>query len=183
MPKNKKLIQNLKEIFDNYIPTSDDGWSNKRANISYIDIEFSGSGDSGAVDFISLMTKEWEEMINEANQKLENPYRFTSMISQKASNHKSWEYLLKNGYQDNRTNEFHEKLEDFIYDFLEETGHDWCNNEGGQGNIRIIFDEYGDINIKTSIGVNYSQTEDHNYEDNYKITTKKVTKKTANNNE
>ena len=54
-------------------------------------------------------------------------------------------------------------LEDLCYRALDQTGLDWYNNEGGQGNLRIDFTETP-VAISLNVGINTMSTDDHNFD-------------------
>ena len=54
-------------------------------------------------------------------------------------------------------------LEDVCYRALDETGLDWYNNEGGQGQLRIEFTE-SPPKIFLNVGVNTMTTDDHYFD-------------------
>ncbi len=56
-----------------------------------------------------------------------------------------------------------EVLEDLCYRALDETGWDWYNNDGGQGELIIDFTE-SPPKIDLSLGINTMSTEYHDYD-------------------
>jgi hypothetical protein len=56
-----------------------------------------------------------------------------------------------------------EVLEDLCYRALDETGWDWYNNDGGQGELIIDFTETPP-KIDLSVGINTMSTEYHDYD-------------------
>lgn len=56
-----------------------------------------------------------------------------------------------------------EVLEDLCYRALDETGWDWYNNDGGQGELIIDFTE-SPPKIDLSVGINTLSTEYHDYD-------------------
>ena len=56
-------------------------------------------------------------------------------------------------------------LEDLCYRALDQTGLDWYNNEGGQGNLHIDFTETPTA-ISLNVGINTMSTDDHHFDMN-----------------
>lgn len=74
-----------------------------------VEVEFSGSGDSGQIDYISVTKEDGESFtFFDGNKDL----------SEDESN------LL-------------EDISDWTYDYLSGTGVDWYNNDGGQGTVEF----------------------------------------------
>ena len=54
-------------------------------------------------------------------------------------------------------------LEDLCYRALDQTGLDWYNNEGGQGQLVIDFTD-NPTSIMLNVGINTMTTDDHDYD-------------------
>jgi hypothetical protein len=54
-------------------------------------------------------------------------------------------------------------LEDLCYRALDQTGLDWYNNEGGQGQLVIDFTDTP-TSIMLNVGINTMTTDDHDYD-------------------
>ena len=54
-------------------------------------------------------------------------------------------------------------LEDLCSRALDNTGLDWYNNDGGQGNLEINFKD-NPPSIKLNVGINHTTTDDYQYD-------------------
>ena len=111
-------------------------------DITRIVVDYSGSGDSGAIDSVTAMNKD-----NSAVS-VDNPTFQGKQI-------RDW-HDVKKGWQ--KTIEDHTyTMEEYITHItevaLEATGLDWYNNEGGQGsfNIKVTSDGF---ELKLAVGIN-----------------------------
>jgi hypothetical protein len=117
----------------------------KMLGVGKVVISFAGAGDSGEIDdmYLESPSGEFIEMPND-------------MIS--------WTKQVY-GSQQSETKQvkLRDALEDIGYRVLDETGMDWYNNEGGQGNVYLILE--GEIfNVRVDMEVNYTSHEDHEFE-------------------
>lgn len=108
-------------------------------------VEFRGGGDDGQVDGVFYRDKH-DEMHDIP----------TDMIA--------WTKMTY-GHQEKITENttLVDVLEDLCYRALDQTGLDWYNNEGGQGQLTIDFTE-NPPNIYLNVGVNTMTTEDHDFD-------------------
>ena len=141
-------------------------------NTSKVEITFSGSGDSGQIDSISYVSVDDQstafspggEKIVWANSTTRydkdavrkddkgNPITSSDGTPLKGD----W---IKTSKDEETT--LDAAVEDFIYRLLESTGHDWYNNEGGQGEVSIEVTE-NEINL--NIGINEIITHEETYQ-------------------
>lgn len=98
-----------------------------KANVTSVDITFSGSGDSGCIEEIA---------VRYAGEKPDDLYKRVDTPEQEA---------------------LRKEIEDWADTYLEGTGVDWYNNDGGQGEIEfdltsvpLKFSAYVDQNTTTS---------------------------------
>jgi hypothetical protein len=90
----------------------------KLLNVNSFEIEFDGSGDSGQIEGVTFCDSSHEVMdIPEDTI--------------------SWVYTAYGQEPKDTKVTIHKAVEDLGYQMLEESGHDWYNNEGGYGRIRV----------------------------------------------
>lgn len=108
-------------------------------------VEFRGGGDDGQVDGVYYRDKNDE-------------------IHDIPSDMISWTTMTYGSQQpDTKQTKLNEVLEDLCYRALDQTGLDWYNNEGGQGQLTIDFTE-SPPSIYLNVGVNTMTTEDHDFD-------------------
>jgi hypothetical protein len=108
-------------------------------------VEFQGGGDDGQVDGVYLYDQ------NDVDIDVPN-----DMIA--------WTTLTYNGQQaESKPTKLLDALEDLCSRALDNTGLDWYNNDGGQGNLTIDFKE-NPPSIKLNVGINHRTTEDYEYD-------------------
>lgn len=108
-------------------------------------VEFRGGGDDGQVDGVFYIDR------NNETQDIPN-----DMIA--------WTTMTYGNQQpDTRQTKLQNVLEDLCYRALDNTGLDWCNNEGGQGQLTIDFRE-SPPTIELHVGINTMSTEDYNFD-------------------
>ena len=108
-------------------------------------VEFQGGGDDGQVDGVYISG-------NDGNY-IEIP---DDMIA--------WTSLTYGGQQaESKPTKLADVLEDLCSRALDNTGLDWYNNDGGQGNLTIDFKE-NPPSIKLNVGINHRTTEDYEYD-------------------
>ncbi len=108
-------------------------------------VEFRGGGDEGEIEGTYFKDK------NDETQDIPN-----DMIA--------WTKQTYGEQKSETKNEtLVEVLEDLCYRALDEAGHDWCNNDGGQGELIIDFTE-SPPKIDLSVGINTLSTEYHSYD-------------------
>lgn len=111
-------------------------------DIAYITVDYSGGGDSGAIDSVTAMNKD--------NSMMPLPKDVTFQ----GKRIRAWHEGEK----------WHKKVEDHTYTMeeyithitevaLEATGLDWYNNDGGQGSFDIKVTSDG-IELNLAVGIN-----------------------------
>ena len=108
-------------------------------------VEFQGGGDSGQVEYVGYQDKndEWNTI----------PDEITSWTKQTYGSQEPQQERIS----------LDEVLEDLCYRALDETGLDWYNNDGGQGNLTIDFSE-SPPKISLYVGINQTTTDDYEYD-------------------
>jgi hypothetical protein len=113
----------------------------------HVYVEFSGSGDSGQIDDVYYRDG------NDDDHRIPN-----DMIA--------WTKQTYGEQPKETTNmKLVDVIEDLCYRALDQTGLDWYNNEGGQGNLHIDFTETP-VAISLNVGVNTMTTDDHHFDMN-----------------
>lgn len=108
-------------------------------------VEFQGGGDDGQVDGVYI-TDQNEDYI-------EIPDDMIAWTTQTYGDQQS----------EQRQTKLVDVLEDLCSRALDETGLDWYNNDGGQGNLEINFKD-NPPSIKLNVGINHRTTEDYEYD-------------------
>lgn len=116
-----------------------------------VTVRFQGGVDSWEIEGIEIFNG--ERCINVDDEKLDWPT--SSSVFNKETN----EF-------DVETSEKHLSLESVLMNMTEEwlnhTGHDWYNNDGGQGALTIDFTQ-SPPKIELEVGVNYVEVNQYNY--------------------
>jgi hypothetical protein len=116
-----------------------------------VTVRFQGGGDSGEIEGIEIFNG--ERCINVDDEKLDWP------TSNSVFNEETKEFEVQ-------TSEKHLSLESVLMSMTEEwlnhTGHDWYNNDGGQGALTIDFTQ-SPPKIELEVGVNYVEVNQYNY--------------------
>ena len=108
-------------------------------------VEFQGGGDDGQVDGVYI-TDQNDDYIDIPNDMI------------------AWTTQTYGDQQsEQKQTKLFDALEDLCSRALDETGLDWYNNDGGQGNLVIDFRE-NPPSIKLNVGINHRQTEDFEYD-------------------
>jgi hypothetical protein len=108
-------------------------------------VEFQGGGDDGQVEGVYLYDH------NDNDIDIPN-----DMIA--------WTTLTYgNQESEQKQTKLVDALEDLCSRALDNTGLDWYNNEGGQGNLTIDFKE-NPPSIKLNVGINHTTTDDYEYD-------------------
>lgn len=118
----------------------------KLLNVNSFEIEFDGSGDDGQIDQIYFY---------DANNETINIPRDTI----------SWVY---SEYGDTKPHEqqvtLQKAVEDLGYEMLNESGHDWYNNDGGYGRINILIEgQDGKPYVDMDMNIRISDSEHYEY--------------------
>lgn len=122
----------------------------KMLGVTYVKVDFSGGGDSGEI---------------------ENAYANDAQDKDVDVSKESMIWPTKESYEEN--NEWHQRvvdkewlvidiLKDMTEKWLEDAGHDWYNNDGGQGDMTIDF-RSSPPEFYLNVGVNYTRTDDYSY--------------------
>ena len=123
----------------------------RMAHVASVTVEFSGSGDSGQIDYVIAVNAEGNA-IDLSKSKLLWPI-------------KSSQHLDGNWVES--TSDEPTSLEDIAktitYEALEQSNHDWYNNDGGQGTFQIDF-ATDPTTITLEVEVNYTKTNNHKYD-------------------
>ena len=108
-------------------------------------VTFQGGGDDGQIDEVYMIDN------NEAYIDIPN-----DMIA--------WTTLTYGNQQsEQKQTKLVDALEDLCSRALDNTGLDWYNNDGGQGNLVIDLKE-SPPNIKLNVGINHTTTDDYEYD-------------------
>ena len=121
--------------------------------VTTIEIPFSGSGDSGAIEAVAFCGDSGPV---DRNDFPEMPWA-TSSDSYNTTTH-AWERI----YQPDKSTPLATIVEQFGYDILERVGLDWINNDGGQGTVYIDL-KTNPPTGRVDIGINQQTTEDFEY--------------------
>ena len=108
-------------------------------------IEFQGGGDDGQIEGVYL--------INNNDDYVDVPDDMIAWTSQTYGNQQS----------EQRPTKLVDALEDLCQRALDNTGLDWYNNEGGQGNLTIDFRD-NPPSIRLNVGINHTTTDDYEYD-------------------
>jgi len=116
----------------------------KMLGVSRVVISFAGAGDSGEIDDMYLEDPN--------GTFIEMPTDMVAWTKQVYGEQKPETKQVK----------LRDALEDIGYRVLDETGMDWYNNDGGQGNVYLLVE--GEIfNVRVDMEVNYTSHEDHEF--------------------
>ena len=121
----------------------------KLLNVKEFRINFDGGGDDGQIDEI--------EFYNTNNETFNIP---SDMIS--------WVYHDFNGQEAKDAKvTLHKAIEDLGYQMLDESGHDWVNNDGGYGTIDVLLEgSDGKPSVHMEINIRYSNEDQYDYSNN-----------------
>ena len=125
----------------------------KLHGIDEVWVEFSGAGDSGSIESVSCSDK---------NQASVNINGVTILWPEQKEYWDKENGGFKQSDGSDITQPLEKVLEQITYEALEVSGLDWYNNDGGQGHFSIKFNA-GVPEINLDIGINYVQTEDHQF--------------------
>jgi len=108
-------------------------------------VEFQGGGDDGQVEGVYV--------IDQNDNYIDIPDDMIAWTTQTYGDQES----------EQRQTKLVDALEDLCSRALDNTGLDWYNNEGGQGNLTIDFNETPPL-IKLYVGINQTTTDDYEYD-------------------
>jgi len=108
-------------------------------------VEFQGGGDDGQIEGVYL--------INNNDDYIDMPDDMIAWTSLTYGNQQS----------EQKPTKLVDALEDVCQRALDETGLDWYNNDGGQGNLTIDFRETPP-KISLYVGINQTTTDDYVYD-------------------
>lgn len=129
--------------------------------IDYVEVEYSGSGDSGQVDNVAGYRRKSDDSYEKADVNAPlSPEVVPLLVSRR---------LL-----DEPMDEMSKALEDFCYDALDHVNaSDWCNNDGGGGKMTIFVvdgeDEYGDERPAGTIHFEHYYNVVHRVDEDYEL--------------
>ena len=112
----------------------------RQHGIEHVWVSFAGGGDSGQIDDVEFSPRLTDEALTAPCHRTES----------------SWiggEWRRANGVEDVPLKA---AIEDITYDYLEATGVDWYNNDGGQGTLSIDV-EAGTVDMDLSTNLRTSQ--------------------------
>lgn len=112
--------------------------------VKEVEVEFSGGGDSGQIDSVMYSDThgDWHQIPNDLISWTKQAYGEQEAKPERMT--------------------LNDVLEDLCYRALDKCGLDWYNNDGGQGNLVIDFNETPP-EIKLNVSINYTSTEDHEF--------------------
>ena len=125
--------------------------------ITKILVDFSGGGDSGQVNEVHFLNAKDEEV--DVSRISGQKFTLKTGSRQFDSNTNMWVPVVEDKECD-----LAEICEQACYDAAEETHLDWCNNEGGQGELIGTMDDDFAIHWTLKIGINRTATDDHEFE-------------------
>lgn len=125
-------------------------------HIKEITVPYSGSGDSGNIEEAFAVDHAGNE-VDLTILKIDWPQ---SQAKYNNITHK-WERADGESLQT-----LAEVLGCVCNDALQDSGLDWYNNDGGQGELKMTFPDDGaeDVEIVLNVGVNVTTTEDHTFD-------------------
>ena len=118
-----------------------------------VQVHFAGGGDSGSIEDVYVLDKDGSQ-IGISNVELE--WEEESSVFNEHLNQWGKKFETKMMSLD-------EILREITNQALEESGHDWYNNDGGQGDFNIYPTETP-VRIELEIGINYMETTNHLHE-------------------
>ena len=108
-------------------------------------VEFQGGGDDGQIEGVYLL--------DDNENDIDLPNDMIAWTSQTYGNQQS----------EQRPTKLVDALEDLCQRALDNTGLDWYNNDGGQGELVIDFTD-SPPSIKLNVGINHTTTDDYEYD-------------------
>lgn len=131
----------------------------KELGIESVVIGFSGGGDSGSLNGIyakptpNVDVTSWEHAESVLRQ-----HTMPWVTSSSSFENGAWVVRKQD-----KEMTLYDVLEKVAYRALDESGLDWYNNDGGQGEFTMTIDD-NSVEIELEVGVNYTQTHDHHFE-------------------
>ena len=125
----------------------------KLLGATLVEITFSGGGDSGEIEDATVFSGSGSDQIDISSEVIRG-WGHKSVHTPD----KGWVEEFK--YTDGMF--LGDLLKELAQDALEKSGHDWYNNDGGQGTFTIDFKESPPV-ISLNVGVNYTETSEHEY--------------------
>lgn len=119
--------------------------------IKQVKVSFQGGGDSGEVESVDAETGDGKPIDLEA-ETIDGWENQSSYIQGGG-----WKRELKRSRMT-----LAQLLTNLTYDALQQSEHDWYNNDGGQGELTIDFTQ-SPPEIRIDIQINYTSTEDYEY--------------------
>lgn len=119
-----------------------------------VEITFDGSGDSGSIDSVSLLDHDGKEINLEGAV-----FDWHEYVSEFNHDQNKWTTVLKPV----PNVPVAEILKTVCEDALEESGHDWYNNEGGYGQLNIDLTTTPP-QITLDVHIRYTSTDDYEYD-------------------
>lgn len=120
----------------------------KLLNVAYFTIEFEGAGDDGQIDYV--------EFKNANDEKVDVP---ADTITWTYKN-----YIPEDGQSNEQQVTLLKAVEDLGYQMLDESGHDWYNNDGGYGTITVTIDDgTGKPSAHMDMKIRYTDEDQYDY--------------------
>ena len=114
-----------------------------------VEVAFDGSGDSGSIDYVTLLDQENKEI------DLTNA---TFDWYEKSSGFEAGKWLVQ--YKPYPAMPVKDILQNICENALEDSGHDWYNNDGGYGTLNIDLTTTPPA-ISLSVSIRYTHTNDY----------------------
>ena len=122
----------------------------KMLGVTHVQVDFSGGGDSGEID--NAYAKDAQQKDVDVSKEL-----MVWPTTESYEEDGKWHQRLVD-----KEMLVIDILRDMTEKWLEDTGHDWYNNDGGQGDMTIDFTE-SPPEFNLNVGVNYTRTDDYGY--------------------
>lgn len=130
----------------------------KDHGVRYLEVFFSGGGDSGSIGDICFCNETPSETAALTKTLRELPFKGWGEESNLDKASGKW--VRSFSYKDMTLGQLVEAL---TYDALERTALDWYNNDGGQGTFRVDLDAGNEPIISLDVAINYTETNDHSF--------------------
>jgi len=122
----------------------------KMLGVTHVQVDFSGGGDSGEID--NAYAKDAQSKDVDVSKEL-----MVWPTTESYEEDGKWHQRLVD-----KEVLVIDILRDMTEQWLEDTGHDWYNNDGGQGDMTIDFTK-SPPEFNLNVGVNYTRTDDYGY--------------------